>query len=106
MTAAAAAGSLPDVYGAISLGFSHSLAADGITDPAAAAAVVEALGADTFSQAALELVTADGSVVAVPSDSWAQILAYRKDLLRPRASPLPRASRPSSMPPRRSTATA
>ena len=80
VTAAAAAGSLPDVFGAISLGFSHSLAADGITDPAAAAAVVEALGPDTFSQAALELVTADGSVVAVPSDSWAQILVYRKDL--------------------------
>jgi multiple sugar transport system substrate-binding protein len=80
VTAAAAAGTLPDVYGAISLGFAHSLAADGITDPAAAAAVVEALGADTFSQAALELVTADGSVVAVPSDSWAQILVYRKDM--------------------------
>jgi multiple sugar transport system substrate-binding protein len=80
VTAAAAAGDLPDVFGAISLGFSHLLAADGITDPAAAAAVVESLGADTFSQAALELVTANDSVVAVPSDSWAQILVYRKDL--------------------------
>jgi multiple sugar transport system substrate-binding protein len=80
ITAAAAAGELPDVFGAISLGFSHSLAADGITDPAAAQAIVDALGRDTFSQAALELVTVDGSVVAVPSDSWAQILVYRKDL--------------------------
>jgi multiple sugar transport system substrate-binding protein len=80
VTAAVAGNSLPDVFGAISLGFSHSLAADGITDPAAAAAIVDSLGRDTFSQAALGLVTADGSVVAVPSDSWAQILVYRKDL--------------------------
>ena len=80
VTAAAAAGELPDVFGAISLGFAHSLAADGITDPAAAAAIVDALGRDTFSQSALELVTADGQLVAVPSDTWAQILVYRKDL--------------------------
>ncbi len=80
ITSASAAGTLPDVFGALSLGFTHSLAADDIADPAAAAAVVDKLGRDTFSPRALELVTADGNLVAVPSDSWTQILVYRKDL--------------------------
>jgi multiple sugar transport system substrate-binding protein len=80
ITSAAAAGTLPDVFGALSLGFVHSLAADDIADTAAAAAVIDKLGRATFSPRALELVTADGNLVAVPSDSWTQILAYRKDL--------------------------
>ena len=80
ITAASAAGSLPDVYGALSLGFVHSLAASDLTDNAAAQEVVDTLGAGTFSPRSLELNTVDGELVAVPSDSWAQVLAYRKDL--------------------------
>lgn len=80
ITAAAAGGTLPDVMGAMSLGFVHALAADDIADPAAAGAVVDALGRETFSPRALELVTAGGELVGVPSDSWAQLLVYRKDL--------------------------
>ena len=80
LTSASAAGSLPDVLAAASLGFVHSLAADGITDPDAAAAVIDTLGRQTFSRRALSLVEADGQPVAVPSDSWTQLLVYRKDL--------------------------
>jgi multiple sugar transport system substrate-binding protein len=80
MASASAGGSLPDVLGALSLGFAHSLAADGITDPDAAAAVINTLGRQTFSQRALSLVEANGAPVAVPSDSWTQLLVYRKDL--------------------------
>jgi multiple sugar transport system substrate-binding protein len=80
MASASAAGSLPDVLGALSLGFAHSLAADGITDPDAAAAVISTLGRQTFSRRALGLVEANGQPVAVPSDSWTQLLVYRKDL--------------------------
>ncbi|HET9290629.1 MAG TPA: extracellular solute-binding protein [Actinomycetes bacterium] len=80
MASASAGGSLPDVLGALSLGFVHSLAADGITDPDAAAAVISTLGRQTFSQRALSLVEANGRPVAVPSDSWTQLLVYRKDL--------------------------
>jgi multiple sugar transport system substrate-binding protein len=80
LTSASAAGSLPDVLAAVSLGFMHSLAADGITDPDAAAAVIDTLGRQTFSRRALSLVEAHGKPVAVPSDSWAQLLVYRKDL--------------------------
>jgi multiple sugar transport system substrate-binding protein len=80
ITSASATGSLPDVLAAASLGFVHSLAADGITDPAAAAAVIDALGRQTFSKRGLSLVEANGTPVAVPSDSWTQLLVYRKDL--------------------------
>jgi multiple sugar transport system substrate-binding protein len=77
---ASAAGTLPDVMGALSLGFMHSLAADDIADPDAAAEVIDSLGRDTFSQRALKLVEADGKPVAVPSDAWTMLLTYRKDL--------------------------
>jgi len=75
-----AGGTLPDVVGAVSLGFTHSLAADGLVNFEANAAVVDALGRDTFSGSALDLVTTDDGLAGVPSDSWAQLLVYRKDL--------------------------
>jgi multiple sugar transport system substrate-binding protein len=80
LTSASAAGTLPDVLAAVSLGYVHSLAADGITDPDAAAAIINSLGRQTFSQRGLSLVEANGRPVAVPSDSWTQLLVYRKDL--------------------------
>ena len=80
LTNARAAGTLPDVLAAVSLGFVHSLAADGVTDSDAAAGVINTLGRQTFSRRGLELVEANGTPVAVPSDSWTQLLVYRKDL--------------------------
>src|SRR5215207_5164733 len=80
VNSASAAGTLPDVLAAASLGFVHSLAADNITDPDAAAAFINTLGPETFSKRALSLVEANGKPVAVPSDSWTQLLVYRKDL--------------------------
>ena len=80
ITAAVAGDTLPDVFGALSLGFTHTLAADGLANADAHAAVVEALGQDTFAQSALDLVTTDDGLAGVPSDSWAQLLVYRKDL--------------------------
>lgn len=80
ITAAVAGDTLPDVFGALSLGFTHTLTADGLADQAANAAVVEALGRDTFSESALDLVTTDDGLAGVPSDSWAQLLVYRRDL--------------------------
>jgi multiple sugar transport system substrate-binding protein len=77
---ASAGGTLPDVMGALSLGFVHNLAADDLADQDAANEVIENLGRDTFSERALSLVEADGKPVAVPSDTWTQLLVYRKDL--------------------------
>ena len=80
VNSASAAGTLPDLLAAASLGFVHSLAADNITDPDAAAAVINTLGPETFSQRGLSLVEANGKSVAIPSDSWTQLLVYRTDL--------------------------
>src|SRR5215213_970240 len=77
---ASAAGSLPDVMGALSLGFVHNLATDDLADADAANEVVDNLGRDTFSERALSLVEADGKPMGVPSDTWTQLLVYRKDL--------------------------
>jgi multiple sugar transport system substrate-binding protein len=77
---ASAGGKLPDVMGALSLGFLYNLATDDLTDSDAASAVIDSLGRDTFSQRSLKLVESDGKPIAVPSDTWTQLLVYRKDL--------------------------
>lgn len=82
MVSAAAAGDLPDV-----VLHGNELAAgwvdEGILDPAAATAVVDELGRDTFSEGALDLVGTeggDGEFATVPSDGWGQMVFYRTDL--------------------------
>lgn len=80
LTSSAAAGELPDVVGALPLAGVQALAANELVDPDAAASVVEGLGADTFSEQSLELTRDGDSQLAVPSDGWAQLLLYRKDL--------------------------
>jgi multiple sugar transport system substrate-binding protein len=80
LTSSAAAGELPDIVGALSLAGVQALAANELVDSEAAAAVVEDLGADTFSERALELTSDGNTQLAVPSDGWAQLLVYRKDL--------------------------
>jgi multiple sugar transport system substrate-binding protein len=77
---ASAAGSLPDVMGPLSLGFVQNLATDDLADADAANEVIDNLGRDTFSERALSLVESDGKPMGVPSDTWTQLLVYRKDL--------------------------
>jgi multiple sugar transport system substrate-binding protein len=79
IAAAARANKLPDVL-QVSMAEAHQLAAKGILDPGAAQQVVDQLGEETFSARALGLLTSGGSVTAVPSDGWGQLLIYRKDL--------------------------
>jgi multiple sugar transport system substrate-binding protein len=79
---ASAAGTLPDVMGPMALGFVQNLATDDLADPDAANEVIESLGRDTFSERALSLVEADGKPMGVPSDTWTQLLVYRKDLFQ------------------------
>lgn len=75
----AASGTLPDVV-FHPLDFTVGWASAGLLDTAAAQEVVNNLGAGTFSQGALDLATVDGTVAAVPSDGWGQLLIYRADL--------------------------
>jgi len=80
LTSNAAAGDLPDVMGGIPLGQIRTLSGNELIDTDAVADVLDDLGKDTFSESALEL-TADGDTqLAVPSESWVQLLVYRKDL--------------------------
>jgi len=79
MTSAAATGILPEVV-FHPLDFTVGWANQGLLDLAAASAVVESLGPETFSEAARDLATIDGQVSAVPSDGWGQLLVYRQDL--------------------------
>ena len=80
MTNAAAAGELPDVVLATPVQQSQQYAAEEIFDSEAAQAVIDNLGADTFSEKAIELVSRDGVATGVPSDGWGQLLIYRKDV--------------------------
>lgn len=79
VTAAFAAGDLPDViYHPLQYGLPWVEA--GILDQDAAGEAIEALGVDTFSSRALDLVGVDGGYASVPVDGWTQMIVYRKDL--------------------------
>lgn len=80
LASAAAANDLPDAIGAVSLNALNQLNNDGVLDTDAASAVIDSLGADTFSTRALDLTTSGGEQLGVPSDGWAQLLFYRTDL--------------------------
>ncbi|MGH3333319.1 MAG: ABC transporter substrate-binding protein [Nocardioidaceae bacterium] len=80
IASAAQAGELPDVVGSLSLAFVRQLNTQNLLDPAATTEVVEDLDAATFSESALELTRDGDEQLAVPSDAWAQVLVYRKDL--------------------------
>ena len=79
MTAAFAAGDLPDVV-YHSLQYLLPWAEAGILDAGAGTEVVEALGADTFAAGPLNAANVDGEYASVPVDGWTQMVVYRKDL--------------------------
>lgn len=80
ITSVAAAGTLPDVIGALPLSGVRELEANDLLDTETPAKVVDQLGRDSFSPRSLELDTSGGKLLAVPSDGWAQLILYRKDL--------------------------
>ncbi|MET9340133.1 extracellular solute-binding protein [Nonomuraea sp. NPDC003804] len=80
ITSAAAAGRLPDVIGALPLASVRELEANDLLDTETPGRIVDQLGRDTFSARALQLDSASGKLLAVPSDGWAQLILYRKDL--------------------------
>lgn len=80
LVSSAASGELPDVIGGLGLPGVGALKANDLLDGDAASRVVDELGKDTFAPRSLELASIDGKQLAVPSDSWASLLVYRKDL--------------------------
>ncbi len=79
MTAAFAAGDLPDVI-FHPVNYALTWAQAGILDTAAATEVIEDLGKATFGSGALELVAFGDEYTSVPTDGWTQLLLYRADL--------------------------
>lgn len=80
LTSSAAAGDLPDVIGGISLPQVRTLSANEFVDTDAVAATIDALDPSTFSENALTLTSDGDTALAVPSESWTQMLFYRTDL--------------------------
>ncbi|WP_433276195.1 ABC transporter substrate-binding protein [Pseudonocardia xinjiangensis] len=89
LTSSAAAGELPDVIGSIPLSSVRTLATNDLVNTDATAAVVDALGAGTFDQRALELTRDGDRQLAVPSEAWSQLLYYRRDLFDAAGLPAP-----------------
>lgn len=80
ITAAAAAGTLPDVVGALPLAAVRTMSGNDLVNTEAAAAVVNDLGSDTFSKSALDLTRDGETQLAIPSDGFPLSVIYRKDL--------------------------
>lgn len=81
IASAVLSGTLPDLI-MHPVEYSHGWAEQGILDPAAATAVLDSLGRETFEPGALAQLTVDpesGSIAALPSDGWKQLLLYRTD---------------------------
>jgi multiple sugar transport system substrate-binding protein len=80
VTSAAAANTLPDVIAALPLSPLRTLESGDLLDTATAKKVVDDLGADTFAPRSLDLTRDGDKQLGVPSDGWAQLLVYRRDL--------------------------
>jgi len=80
MTLNVAAGTPPDVV-LHPLQLTATWYNQGLLDAEFATQIINDLGADTFSQGALDLLSVeDGVYAAIPSDGWGQLLLYRTDL--------------------------
>lgn len=79
MTAAFAAGDLPDVV-FHPVNYALGWAEAGILDTTAATEVIDDLGRATFGTGALDLVGFGGEYTSIPMDGWTQLLLYRADL--------------------------
>lgn len=90
ITAASAAGTLPDVVGALPLAAVRTMSGNDLVNTDATAEVVEDLGPDTFSKSALALTKEGDEQVAVPSDGFPLSVIYRKDLFEKAGLPQPK----------------
>ena len=80
ITSSAAADTLPDVIAALPLSPLRTLESGDLLDTDTAKKIVDNLGADTFAPRSLELTRDGDKQLGVPSDGWAQLLIYRRDL--------------------------
>lgn len=79
IVAGAASGDVPDVA-LVAVDLVASWHSQGLLDPSVAEAVIGELDQSTFSEDALNQVTLEDEIVAVPSDAWGELLYYRTDI--------------------------
>ena len=79
ITSNAAADTLPDVVAALPLSAPRTLESADLLDTDTAKKVVDDLGADMFAARSLDLTEDGDKQLGVPSDSWGQLLVYRRD---------------------------
>jgi multiple sugar transport system substrate-binding protein len=89
LTSNAAAGDLPDVIGALPLPAVRTLSSNDLIDTGAVGTVLKDLDPGTFSDSALKLTAEKDKQLAIPSESWVQLLVYRKDLFDKAGLPAP-----------------
>jgi multiple sugar transport system substrate-binding protein len=65
------------------------MATNDLVNTEATAAVVNALGPDTWNQTALALTREGTEQLSVPSEAWSQLLYYRRDLFEAAGLPAP-----------------
>lgn len=89
IVAAAAAGTLPDVVGALPLSAVRTMSSNGLVNTDVTANVLDNLDPTTFSEAAIALTQEDGAQIAIPSDGFPLSVIYRKDLFAQASLPAP-----------------
>ncbi|SDL09922.1 ABC transporter substrate-binding protein [Streptomyces indicus] len=76
---AAASGNLPDVIAAAPLGQTWQMYSNGLLNTEIPREILGKLDRSTFDKNALDLTSDGATSLGVPSDSWLQLLVYRKD---------------------------
>lgn len=89
IAAAAAAGTMPDIVGALTLAGVRTMSVNDLVNTEANAEIVAELGEETFSESAIALTRDGEAQVAVPSDGNVLAVAYRKDLFAAAGLPAP-----------------
>ncbi|MEJ7629230.1 MAG: extracellular solute-binding protein [Nocardioidaceae bacterium] len=80
LTSSAAAGDLPDAIGGVALPQVRTLSANELLDTDTTASILADLDEATFGKSALDLTRDGDTQLSIPSESWTQLLLYRKDL--------------------------
>ncbi len=88
MQTAVLSDTLPDVV-LHPLEYTMTWAEAGVLDPQAATAIIDEIGRDSFDPAALELVSENGQIAAIPSNGYQQIWLYRSDWLAEKGLDVP-----------------
>ncbi|MCU1439802.1 MAG: extracellular solute-binding protein family 1 [Rhodoglobus sp.] len=89
ITAAAAAGTLPDVVGALPLSAVRTMSSNDLVNTDVTGQILDDLDPSTFSKSAVDLTQEDGAQIAIPSDGFPLSVIYRKDLFAAAGLPAP-----------------